>query len=1071
MSTATTPPPAARAVPIPQPPADTQPSTEPQPRARRAWLALLGFGGVMLALYLFVPPLKGSGPVMNLLGLLPVIAIVAGVRIFKPEHTAPWHCFAAGFLLFWLGDLYTYSYPLLTTNEEVPFPSIGDGFYLAVYPVLMAGLWMLVRRRSGGRDVGGLVDAAILTVGLALPSWIALIAPYVHDHSLSPFARLVSVAYPLGDVLLLAVALRLALDGGRRSAAFHLMIGSIVCLLMTDFVYGLMILHGTYDHQLWLDAGWICFYVLWGAAALHPSMRTLTRPADREAVLTRFRLGLLTTASLIAPTLGLANDLHNGDVDMAVVRTASLILFGLVIVRMAGLMRQQERMLERERVFTKAGLALVAATSRKEIDGVAVSAALDLVGPGNVALLCRVDANDDVTVDSCAGTGRLGLTERLPREVAAPLLTAAQDDAVAALAPGALTALGGQAPLNDRAFAIAVAIDRPDRALLIVAGPSRLAQSLQPSLHALASEVALALETVTLTAEVHRRQGEARLGSLVRHANDLITVVGRDGVITYQSPSIERLLGYKPDEVTGSRFYELVTPSDRTRLQEVLDEDAAVRGRPQAVECTLTHRDGTARHFEILHTNLLDDEHVGGIVLNCRDVSERRAFEEQLTHQAFHDPVTKLANRALFGERVRHALARARREDRVIAVVFMDLDDFKMINDSLGHAAGDEVLLEVAKRLEASLRTSDTAARFGGDEFALLLEDSKDLAEAADIAERVLETLALPMTIGHTELTLRASIGIAIADGTSDAEELIRDADAAMYIAKRDGKGAYRVFEPEMHEGVLERLELRADLQRALATEQLELHYQPVVRLRDGSISGVEALLRWRHPERGLIAPDQFIPLAEETGLIVPIGRWVLREGCRQARRMLDALPEGNSPTMSINLSLKQLQASDLVSDVRDALTEARLDPGTLTLEITETVLMADADVAVKRLNELKELGVHLALDDFGTGYSSLSYLSRFPVDILKMDRSFLRPDATPGTSELATAVVGLGASLNLDVVAEGIELAEQWETLRDLGCRLGQGFFFARPMDADATMQHLMAHFGEQMASRADAA
>ena len=1047
-------------------------STAVRSRIRpRAWQAVLAFGAAVLVLYLAVPPLKGSGPVMNVLGLLPVLAIVVGIRIYRPEYASPWWWFASGFLLFWLGDLYTYSYPHLT-NREVPFPSIGDAAYLAVYPLLMTGLLQLVRRRSGGGDLGGLVDSAILTVGLALPSWIALIAPYLHDHSLSPFARLVSVAYPLCDVLLLAVALRLALDGGRRSAAFHLMIGSIVCLLVTDFVYGLMTLHGTYEHQLWLDAGWIGFYVLWGAAALHPSMRTLTRPAERESVLTPFRLGLLTTASLIAPTLGLVRDLHEGDLDMAVVRSASIALFGLVIVRMAGLMRQQERMLERERVFTRAGVALVAATSKQEIDDVAVSTALDLVGPRNVALLCQVDEGDEVVVVSCAGTERLGLTDRLPASLAGPLLKAARDGTVAVLSPGDLTALGGRSESAvARSFAIAVLIERPTTTLLVVAGPGRLAQALQPSVQALAAQVALALESVTLTAEVHRRQGEARLGSLVRHASDLITVVGRDGTITYQSPSIERLLGYTPEEVTGRPFGELVASGDRTRLQEVIADDAAGYDRQQTVECTLLHRDGTAHHFEVLHTNLLDDEHVGGIVLNCRDVSERRAFEEQLTHQAFHDPVTKLANRALFGERVRHALARARREDRVIAVVFLDLDDFKMVNDSLGHAAGDEALLEVAKRLEASIRASDTAARFGGDEFALLLEDSKDLQEAADVAERVLETLGLPMTIGHTELTMRASMGIAIADGAASAEEMIRDADAAMYIAKRDGKGAYRVFEPAMHEGVVSRLELRADLQRALATEQLELHYQPVVRLSDGSITGVEALLRWRHPEKGMIGPDQFIPLAEETGLIVPIGRWVLREGCRQARRILDSVPDDVAPTMSINLSLKQLQHSDLVSDVREALEDARLEPSTLTLEITETVLMADTDVAVRRLNELKNLGVQLALDDFGTGYSSLSYLSRFPVDILKMDRSFLRPDATPGASELATAVVGLGASLNLDVVAEGIELVEQWEPLRDLGCRLGQGFYFARPMDADATLTHLLTQYEQESASRVDAA
>jgi EAL domain-containing protein (putative c-di-GMP-specific phosphodiesterase class I) len=277
-----------------------------------------------------------------------------------------------------------------------------------------------------------------------------------------------------------------------------------------------------------------------------------------------------------------------------------------------------------------------------------------------------------------------------------------------------------------------------------------------------------------------------------------------------------------------------------------------------------------------------------------------------------------------------------------------------------------------------------------------------------------------------------------------------------MYIAKRDGKGGYRLFEPAMHEGVLARLELRADLQRAITNNQFELHYQPVVALGTGQASGVEALLRWRHPERGLVPPDQFIPFAEEIGLIVPIGRWVLREGCRQAVLMQRLLPNDPPLTMAVNLSVKQLQHSDIVGDVRDALADSGLDPACLTLEITETVMMTDTDLAVQRLKELKDLGVRLAMDDFGTGYSSLSYLSKFPVDILKMDRSFLRDDATPETAGLATAVVSLGETLNLEVVAEGIELPEQWATLRDLGCDKGQGFYFARPMDSERVIEFL---------------
>jgi diguanylate cyclase (GGDEF)-like protein/PAS domain S-box-containing protein len=961
------------------------------------WMVFLAAGAAITALYLFVKPFAGSGPVINVLGLAPVVAIGVGVRLHRPEARLAWAWVALGFVLFWLGDVYTYTYPIVL-HREVPFPSLGDASYLAVYPALIAGVLILQRRRSRNIDRGSAIDAAILTVGLALPSWVWLIAPYVHDHSLSTAGRLVSVAYPLADVLLLAVAVRLALDGGQRRLSFHLMSASIICLLVTDFVYGLMLLQGTYDHQLWLDVGWIGFYLLWGAAALHPTMSELDQPAVQSGgVLTRFRLGLLAGASLIAPTIGIVDDLKAGDYDFAVVRAASIVLFCLVVSRMAGLMRQQERSLERERMLSAAGADLVAATSREEIDEVALAAARSMAGADLVTPLYKNP--------------------------------------------------GREADVHD--------------SLLAAANGGRVAEPVRASLRALAALVALALERAALTEEVHRRRGEARFGSLVRHASDLITVIGRDGVITYQSPSIERLLGYDAEQMTGRRFEELLDPSDGDRVREMLVDVAALaREQPEVVQCTLVHSDGTPHQFELNCTNLLGDEHVGGIVLNCRDISERKAFEEQLTHQAFHDPVTGLANRALFAERVRHAIARTRREHQSVAVVFLDLDDFKTINDSLGHAAGDEVLVEVAKRLATSVRATDTAARFGGDEFALLLEDIEGVQEAADTADRVLETLALPLRVAHKELTLRCSIGISVvSDGSpAGAEELIRDADAAMYRAKRDGKGSYRLFEPEMHEGVLARLELRTDLQRAIATEQLELHYQPVVRIQDGTISGVEALLRWRHPERGMIPPDQFIPLAEETGLIIPIGRWVLREGCRHARRMRDTLPGGEMLTMSINLSVKQLQHSDVIADVHDAVEEAGIESSALTLEITETVLMADTDLAVTRLRELKALGVNLALDDFGTGYSSLSYLSRFPVDILKMDRSFLTGGATPEMSELASAVLALGTTLKLDVVAEGIEQPEQWTSLRDLGCEFGQGFFFARPMDAEAALEHLAA-------------
>ena len=1021
-----------------------------------AWAGFLVVGVVLAALYLFVAPFKGSGPVFNLLGFAPVVAILVGIRLHRPSSRAPWLLFAAGSALFFAGDLYTYSYPLLL-GGDVPFPSPGDGLYILVYPVIMAGLILLVRRRGAGAERGGsLIDGLILTVGLALPSWVALMAPYIHLDDLSFSAKLVSVAYPLGDVILLGAAVRLALDAGRRPPAFYLLSSSIVLLLATDFAYGLLILDGTYAHQLWLDLGWIGFYLLWGAGALHPSMARLDQPGDeRESVLTRSRLGLLTCASLIAPVIGIIHELRVGDVDYLVVRVASGTLFLLVILRMAGLVRQQERSLERERILSRAGAELVAASSREEIDHVAVGAAGSLGGPQTIAALCRIGSDGSIALVEADGPEPGATTRKLPHGRIATVI--AEGGEMIRLSGAETAALGLEAE-HDRAFVVPLGPRRAEPVWLVLAG-GPVSGAVRAAARALKTQVALALDSAVLTEEVHRRRGEARFGSLVRHASDLITVLDPDLMVTYQSPSVERVLGFSSDAILGRPFTELVCAADRERLTRVVSDAMAAGEEVKALECALLQSDGVERQFQILFTNLLDDEHVGGFVLNARDVSERKVFEDELRHQAFHDTVTGLANRASFSERVRHAITRGRREGRTLAVIFLDLDDFKTINDSLGHAAGDQVLVEVARRLDATVRGADTAARFGGDEFAVLLEDVTDSQQAADTAQRILEALAAPIRAGHKELALRASLGISVAlhDDARNADELIRDADAAMYISKRDGKGTYRLFEPTMHEGVLARLELRTDLQRAIATDQLELHYQPLVRLSDASVVGVEALLRWRHPERGTIAPGDFIPIAEETGLIIPIGRWVLREGCRHAQRILKAMPDAGYD-MSINLSLKQIQHSDIVADVRDALADSGLAAERLTLEITESVLMHDTELAVDRLKDLKALGVRLALDDFGTGYSSLSYLSRFPVDILKMDRSFLREGSSPAANGLATAVLGLGATLSLEVVAEGIETEEQWHVLRELGCDFGQGFLFARPKNADASLAFLAA-------------
>jgi diguanylate cyclase (GGDEF)-like protein/PAS domain S-box-containing protein len=1025
---------------------------------KNAWLWYIGITSVLAALYLFAPPLAGNGPLINLIGLSSPIAIAIGIKINKPQAATAWWLFVIGQFLFFAGDLYTYSYPKLL-HADVPFPSAGDAVYLTVYPALMAGLILLVRRRNPERERTALIDSLILSIGIGLLSWVFLVAPNIHLSGLTALAKGVSVAYPLGDLLLLAAAIRLAVDTGKRVPSFYLLVSSIVCLLATDSAYNYALLKNTYSHQLIYDAGWMAYYILWGAAALHPSMRALDRPPAQSGIrLTPLRLTLLAGACLIAPGIRFVQDFSNSD--ELVVLAAAAFLFLLVVARMAGLVRQEERAAARELALRRAGVDLVAAAGQEQVYAAALSAVRGLLG---------ADVDVRMTLLRDDGASVVASSDGDEWHVDAPtfLWLAGVSEATLELAPIAVP--GGvreQLRLDlDGATVLFVPLSGQAevRGQLAISSPTAIGNDLVASLEALAAQISLAVEASSLAADLHRRQSEARFRSLVAHSSDLITVLDADGIVTYQSPSIERVLGFRADEIEGTRFDDLVSITDKPRLAQVFGGGGSPDGaiETHTIECSLTHRDGRRLQFEVQHTDLLHDEHVRGVVLNARDVSERKAFENQLAHQAFHDPVTNLPNRALFSDRVQHALTRAERTGSTVAIMFIDLDDFKTVNDSLGHQAGDVVLQHVASRLTDAIRPTDTVARFGGDEFAVLLDGVKDSQDAADAAVRILRSLERQIEVDGKQVFPRSSIGICLAlPGTNaaDSEELLRNADVAMYMAKRDNKGSYRVFEPKMHERVLDRLELRSDLHHAVKSNQLQVHYQPVVRLNHHDVYGVEALLRWNHPTRGAMLPDQFIPLAEETGLIIPIGRWVLNVACRDAKVIQTALNREAPLTMSVNLSVRQLQSETIVADVRQALDESGLEPAALVLEITESVMLADTDLAVRRLQELKELGVRLAMDDFGTGYSSLSYLGRFPVDILKMDRSFL---ASRSNDSLAAAIIALGENLTLEVVAEGVEHPEQALWLQDVGCELGQGFHFARPMTDGALLEYLVE--GEQ--------
>lgn len=556
------------------------------------------------------------------------------------------------------------------------------------------------------------------------------------------------------------------------------------------------------------------------------------------------------------------------------------------------------------------------------------------------------------------------------------------------------------------------------------------------------------------------QEREQHFQSLIENATDVIMVLDIKGTIHYVSPSVERILHYTPSALVQRTIYHFIHSDETTVARYALGMALQSPGKPQNLgEYRFCMQDGTWKVFEVIATSLLDNPTVQGIVVNCHDITERKAAEERLQRMALYDALTGLPNRAFLMERLQQMLEHLQKQpDYLFAMLFLDMDNFKVVNDSLGHLVGDEFLKEITFRLRECVRAEDMVARLGGDEFTILLDSIKHAADAIEIADRIKAALARPFLLDTHEIIATASIGIALGSmGYQHAQDLLRDADTAMYHAKEQGKAGYAIFDQNMHTRAMERLLLQTDLQHSIERRELRIHYQPIVELASDRIIGFEALLRWQHPQRGLLPPSEFVNVAEETGSIIPIGHWVLLEACQQLRLWQMRFPQGEALTMSVNLSNKQFKHLDLNRDIDDILQQSGITADRLTLEIPETVIMEKTEFTAQALHNLQSRGVRLCIDDFGTGQASLSHLYNFPIYSLKIDSSFVNSlENNERGLTMVHAMVTLASNLGIEVIAEGVETALQAAYLRNMGCSYAQGFFFSNALDSTA-LEHLL--------------
>ncbi|MGH7643625.1 MAG: putative bifunctional diguanylate cyclase/phosphodiesterase [Candidatus Dormibacteria bacterium] len=880
-----------------------------------------------------------------------------------------------------------------------------------------------------------------------------------------PSGLLASVQWALLAIALVALALALVIIGLFSHTESQLRICAFVGIGW--LAWWLISGYRTGRFPFWKDVLAVCalFVVGVGASDSYGAVGVLyaalyfrafyASPEGSIGVAAGFVAANLAAMAVVAGGSGAATALEHGFSG-----SVALAMAAVMMQLLRSVISRRQVAARRERTLRRAGTELLGASNPSAVYRAVRRVAAEVVGAPtqvqvSLAMLDRLEfrvISADRALDRPPQEFRLAAST-LPSGVAEQLLGVRPVSEVRADRAPLLEALQISPGLTHLQVIPLHTAGQPHGGFAI-ATAKPLSQEQEEVLEILADECALALSRAAISDDLRRSEGRFR--SLVQNSSDLIMAIGPEESFSYLSPSVEAILGRRLESERDFNLTEILHPSDCARILGAIEEARSAKGPGRRLECRVRHHDGSWRDLEVNLTNLLHDTYVQAVVVTGRDITERRELEDQLRHQALHDPLTGLANRALLRDRLEHAL-RARRDGRsTLGLLSVDLDNFKTINDSYGHAVGDTVLLEVTHRIGECLRPADTFARLGGDEFAVLVEKLTGTTVVTAIADRIGEVLALPIRAAvGLEVTVSASIGLITTKyATADAEAILRDADIALYQAKSDGKGRCVEFHPRLHEQAVERMHVETGLRRALERGEMQMLYQPILSAIQHRLVGVEALLRWKDPDRtAIVSPDDFIEVAEATGLIVPIGKWVLYESCRQVGEWRRQFPTARELRLSVNVSARQLQQTSLVDDVRGAISSSGMDPHQLLLEVTESTIVKDVKQASAQLRSLRDLGIRIAIDDFGTGQSSLAQLQHLPVDELKIDRSFMAKltDGKAGAA-VAESVVKLGHALSLTVVIEGVETAEQVALLEAMSSDpLLQGFFFAEPLEPRA--------------------